>query len=410
MSDKLEWWNRHLVLIRYKTLDEITRSENYEQRPDLASFYKKTNAEDIVWDFADSGRYKCACELLGYMGHRRAVVWWGYLCLLSLYDELKQNPTPAIDIDSIGKSFEPKVPEFAKIEIPKPSPEQIEKAEKIPALIKENLQKSRSMCNPELLAEFEEYMEFFYSEFEKVHHIRPLDLVKKLQDIHKQDLKEGHIDMNSPIFKEAEKIKAQLQNVRQETLDTIHSVLPPEMPEVKLQKAKDAARSVYNWVVAPDEVNAKKCMDMGNTCPDTPAGVLSYCAFWAWGDMMPDNGKEIVVRTPPGLMSNGFSQMLLMCALYKGGTRKLKERYEEYFRLGIEVLTGKNLWDESVISGTIPHEQVISNPVSEKNKRFSPSYEQKEDIIDKESELEELERRILRSEPTKKYTRWKPGK
>ncbi|MCQ2966507.1 MAG: hypothetical protein MJ250_07220, partial [Alphaproteobacteria bacterium] len=347
MSDKLEWQNRHLALIRYTTLDEVTHEEHYEQRPDLASFYKKTNVEDIVWDFADAGRYKCACELLGYIGHRRAVVWWGYLCLLSLYEELKQNPIPVVEVDQIGKSFEPKVPDFAKVKTPKPSSEQIAKAEKVPALMKEKLEKVRKMCNPELLAEFNEYMEVFYSEFEKVHHIRPLDLIKKLQDINKQEVIGGRIDMNSPIFKEAEKIKSQLQTVRKETLDTIHAVLPPEMPEIKLKKAKEALRSVYNWVVAPDEVNAKKCMDMGNSCPDTPAGVLSYCAFWAWGDMMPGEGKKnIVVKTPPGLMSNGFSQMLLMCALQKGGTRKLKERYEEYFHLGIEVLTGKNLWDE----------------------------------------------------------------
>ena len=65
-------------------------------------------------------------------------------------------------------------------------------------------------------------------------------------------------------------------------------------------------------------------------------------------------GGEQVVRTPAGLAANGLNQVLLMCALHKGGTRKLKERYEHYFNLGVEVMIGKNNWDESVEAGKVP--------------------------------------------------------
>ncbi|MBR4126295.1 MAG: hypothetical protein IKR09_01795, partial [Alphaproteobacteria bacterium] len=93
--------------------------------------------------------------------------------------------------------------------------------------------------------------------------------------------------------------------------------------------------------------------EVGNECPDTPAGLLSLCAFWAGGNLMPEG--EQVVPTPAGLAANGISQVLLMCALHKGGTRKLKERYEHYFDLGVEVLTGENNWEESVIEGAPLH-------------------------------------------------------
>ncbi|MBO4643449.1 MAG: hypothetical protein J5716_02445, partial [Alphaproteobacteria bacterium] len=38
----------------------------------------------------------------------------------------------------------------------------------------------------------------------------------------------------------------------------------------------------------------------------------------------------------------------------------LKERYEHYFNLGVEVLTGQSNWDESVFEGEAPHETDIS--------------------------------------------------
>lgn len=111
---------------------------------------------------------------------------------------------------------------------------------------------------------------------------------------------------------------------------------------------------MYRWIVAPDEGNSKRCLDIGNECPDTPAGLLALSAFWASGTLMP--GGEQIVPTPPGLAANGLCQVLLMCALHKGGARKLKERYELYFNLGVDVLSGRDNWAESLTQGKAPHE------------------------------------------------------
>jgi hypothetical protein len=115
----------------------------------------------------------------------------------------------------------------------------------------------------------------------------------------------------------------------------------------------NALDAVYRWVVAPDGENSQKCLDVGNECPDTPAGLLSLSSFWAFGNLLPLG--EQVVPTPPGLAANGLVQTLLTCALYKGGTRKVKERYEEYFKLGVDVLTGTDNWEESLAAGIPPH-------------------------------------------------------
>ncbi|MDR2747562.1 MAG: hypothetical protein LBB77_08965, partial [Treponema sp.] len=54
----------------------------------------------------------------------------------------------------------------------------------------------------------------------------------------------------------------------------------------------------------------------------------------------------------------GLVQTLLLCGLHKGGTRKVKQRYEVYFNLGVEVLSGRDNWDESLSQGEPPHRHI----------------------------------------------------
>jgi hypothetical protein len=197
-------------------------------------------------------------------------------------------------------------------------------------------------------------VEFAFQEFKKVHGIHPIDLLKKLGERAKED--PFKVDPNSPVFKAKTELHAQLAAVQKETIDTIKSVLPPKTPEHEKKIRDNALAAVFRWVAAPDAENSQKCLNIGNECPDIPAGLLSLSAFWAYGDLMPLG--EQPVPTPPGLAANGLNQVLLLCALHKGGTRKVKERYEEYFRLGIEALTGADNWEASLAAGKAPHEEL----------------------------------------------------
>ena len=49
---------------------------------------------------------------------------------------------------------------------------------------------------------------------------------------------------------------------------------------------------------------------------------------------------------------------MLMLALAPGGEKKLKERYETYFKLGYEVAAGRNNWSKSVEEGKSPHAEL----------------------------------------------------
>ena len=360
MSDKLKWLNRHFVLLRHLLLSDAVERENYKIRPDLAElFVGETNAENMVWKFADLGRFKCACELLSYISHRRAAVWWGYNCILSLYDELGENPAADRDISEIGTSFEPTVPDFAKVEPPKMPDAEAEKALAKFHELGDALNELRPAADPEILQQVEEGIAYAFDLFKEKHGFTPMELLKMALD---KEANPQPVDENSPIFKAAEQLETQLQTVRKETIDTIKSVIPPKVPAHEKQMSDNAMQAVYRWIVSPDEVNSQKCLNIGNECPDTPAGLLALTAFWAGGNLMPEG--EQVVPTPAGLAANGLCQVLLMCALHKGGTRKLKERYEHYFDLGVSVMTGEDNWDENVRLGSAPHEEERERPVA----------------------------------------------
>jgi hypothetical protein len=83
---------------------------------------------------------------------------------------------------------------------------------------------------------------------------------------------------------------------------------------------------------------------------------------------------EQTVPTPPGLAANGLSQVLLLCALHPGGTRKLKERYLEYFKLGLGVFTGADNWEASLASGKAPHAESLSETAREAPAAFIPPF------------------------------------
>jgi hypothetical protein len=353
MSDKLDWVNKHFVVLRYISLPEVIEKENYRLRPDLAGLADGiTAAEDLAFRFAKHEKYRDACEFMAYVAHRRAGVWWVYRCLNTLIDELKENPAADRDIADIAASFTPTVPDFAKIPIPEVDPALKAQTDAALANARAKLKAARKNADPEILALLEDAVEIAFQRFKQVHGIHPIDLIKKVGARLNEDRNE--IDPASPIFKAADELKAQLQAARKETVDTIKSVFPPKVPEHEKKLRDNALAAVYRWIVVPDAENSRKCMDMGNECQDTPAGLLALSSFWAFGNLMPTG--EQVIPTPPGLAANGLCQTLLMCALHKGGTRKFKERYELYFNLGVDVLSGADNWEKSLAEGIPPHQ------------------------------------------------------
>jgi hypothetical protein len=355
MADKLDWLNKHFTVVRYTSISELQAKENYKIRPDMEGFFAGVEGtETMTYKLADAGKWKDACELMAYMVHRRAGIWWGYRCALSLMEEILLNPAGERDIATIGINMEPEVPEFAKIELPEPDPAIQAQFDALLAETRGMVKDANAQLDQNMLHYVEESVEIAFQEFKKIHGVHPIDLLKQIGAQLTQP--RYQIDPASPIIVEAAKLKAQLAAMQKDTVATIKSVLPPKVPAHQKKLSDNALSAVYCWVAAPNEENSRHCLDVGNECPDQPGGLLSLSAFWAFGNLMP--AGEQVIPTPPGLASNGLVQTLLLCALAPGGVRKVKERYAEYFRLGVEVLTGADNWDFSLVESKMPHEQI----------------------------------------------------
>jgi hypothetical protein len=351
MADKLDWLGKHLILLRHLTVADAVKEENYKIRPDLEpDFTGVSAAEEMVFKLAKAEKHKDACELLAYVAHRRAGIWWGYRCVHNLMDELQENPPEDRDIADIGTDFEVKVPDFAKVRLP--DPPDTAPMDAVLADLKEKTKAMRSKADPQVMKMVDDAVAVAFGEFKKVHGVHPVELVQQLCARLAED--PLPVDPASPAFVAQAELRAKLLALQKETVDTIKSVLPPKVPEHEKKLRDNVLNAVYRWIAVPDEVNSKMCLDIGNECPDTPAGLLSLSAFWAFGNLMP--GGEQTIATPPGLAANGLCQVLLLCALHKGGTRKVKERYEQYFNLGVDVLSGRDNWEESLADGKAPHE------------------------------------------------------
>jgi hypothetical protein len=351
MADKLDWLGKHLILLRYLTVAEAVEKEGFKIRPDLEpDFAGVSAAEEIAFKLAKAAKYKEACEFLPYVAHRRAGVWWVYRCVLSLLEELEANPAEDRDIADIATSFEPEIPDFAKVPLPKPV--DMGPMDATLADLKAKTAEMRKLADPKVMKMVDDGIAVAFAEFKKANGIHPVELVKKLSSRLAQD--PYPIDPASPVFAARAELHAKLHALRDETVAAIKSVLPPKVPAHEKKLRDNAMNAVYRWIAVPDEVNSKICLDVGNECAGTPAGLLSLSAFWAFGNLMP--GGEMTVPTPPGLAANGLCQVLLLCALHKGGTRKIPERYELYFNLGVDVFSGKDNWEDSLAAGKAPHE------------------------------------------------------
>lgn len=112
MPDNLKWLNRHTVLLEHPLVEEVVRQENLQLSTPLQRMAQQhENAEDFLAALEQEQNYKDACTFLAYDLHRRAAVWWGYLCVLDLLDELKQAPAKSVDIADIAKPRTLKVPD-----------------------------------------------------------------------------------------------------------------------------------------------------------------------------------------------------------------------------------------------------------------------------------------------------------
>lgn len=403
MSDKLDWLNQHFVLFHHKKVQEVVEQENYKLPFELKELAKKYPiAEDFVKELHSQKQYKLASEFLAYNLHQRALDWWGYCVVLSLMKELQDSPSKPRDIADIGKPKTFDIPDWAKMPEDHEKPFDEKFAEELAKLEgqKQEAEKKAMECldmaGPEAKELFLAAKKIVWDAFKKECGYDPEEFVQKsIDDAIK--LSKTHVDFDetkTPIYKSSEELKAKIEKIRQETIDTIKKAVPQKSTEeLKTQKAS-AMDAAYSFIVAPNDANAKRCLAIGNTCPDIPEGLLCLICFWSFGNLTPDT--EQVVKTPAGLASNGLNSLLLMCSLADGGTRQFDERVKLYFNIGLEIGFGINSFSDFLKNSEMPH-HLLSAPDS------FDGYIGRE----QSSEKSKTEEKIVKTKTTTEYVRFK---
>jgi hypothetical protein len=374
MADKLDWLGRHFVFIRHLTLADVVSGEGYQIPPELEDLFEGVSGTtEMVFKLADAGKHKNACELMAYIAHRRAAVWWGCRCVCSINEELRLKPPEEFDFENPPKP--PPPPSYFNIEVPAPDPALTAAMDAAVAGAKGAAAESAALANPAMKAYVAGGVEQAFRAFEAANGVHPMALLKQLGERMKQD--PYAIDPDSPIFRMERELKEKLEGQRERIIAEIkaaHAAAGIDSPlnknpklEAHKKKLKDnALEAARRWVAAPNAENAQKCLDAGNQCSGEPAGLLSLSAFWAFGNLAPQ--LEQVIPTPPGLAANGLDKALLLCAVQQGGTRKIAERFEHYFNLGVEVLSGKDNWEDSLVSDRPLQEEPPAGPAPEPGK------------------------------------------
>lgn len=400
MSDNLEWMNRHAILLREPQWQGIAARENYRIRADLRPLFDAhADSLELLDAMAAKGLHREGCEFIARMTHRRAAVWWGYVCLLDLFAERTAVASGAVKPASPTAEFEPLLADFAKLtgvklpEVGSLAPDKIDGLGKAPdvdmrkllafpeqppqdrsalkaatAVLKAKSDKLRAFVPPDVRAAYGESFAKAEAMTRSQHGFglqEHLDTALAAVDGGRVTYKVDRF--SHPTRQALFKLPGMLENQRKETIKGVKEMFPdkyPATPEAALLLKRDArARSdeavqaVWRWVVSPDERNTTLAMAAGNAVPGTPEGMLAYVAAWSFGDLAPEG--KMTVPVPPELPGTGLVGALLMMALAEGGHRKPMERYETYFKFGMDVVFGKNLWPDAVSEAQPPHRKMM---------------------------------------------------
>ena len=388
--------NRHAVLLREPQWANIAARENYKIRPDLKPLFDAhPDSLELLDAMAAEGLHREGCEFIARMTHRRAAVWWGYCCLLDLFEERKAVESGAAkrEPDEIELMVKEAAEQFGIKMPPKPKGlEDIDNFCKMPDVDCEKMlvnyqppPQDRSAIDAAAAAvraktaQLESLVpppirDLYAASHRKGEAMAAATLGQTPADALDEAIKNlafGPVTckldrLNSPNVQKVLRIMDILETKRQGIIAQMKAAFSekyPATPEAKLlleadvkARSDNAVQAVWRWIVSPDERNTALAMEAGNDSAGTPEGLLAFTAAWSFGDLAPE-GKT-TVPVPPELPGTGLNSALLMMALDQGGHLKMPERYERYFNMGMDVVFGKNLWPDAVGEELSPHAEL----------------------------------------------------
>ncbi|MCP3965307.1 MAG: hypothetical protein GY750_06290 [Lentisphaerae bacterium] len=376
---------RPLIMLDFKTPQEAIEKNAYEPDDDVAPLIKDNmTSEQLIGFLKSKGMIKEACDFMANCVNRRVGVWWAYSCIKAvnkeIEEEFKKNPLSFEEKQK--KDAEKKIAEWSDTsELKAIEDEFMAKGDKIKKdigsiagpkitdpsnpmrsaqrLINEQTQNNSidfslneidsvvSKMDPKKVSEARNIMERAFARYETKHGINPLKAVE--QEITKAVAPDPIPEDTSLRDKYYGIIKQRVEAVEQHINQEMGKHFPLKIPGLpkppEKSKIDDALFAVKRWILTPTDENGLIAMNSHKPALQEPEGICALAAYWSCSNLTPGEKSQVV--PPPGLYSNGIKTSVYMCAMKKGGSKTYDERYDEYFDIGIECVTGVRTWDKA---------------------------------------------------------------
>ncbi|MCP3968495.1 MAG: hypothetical protein GY750_14195 [Lentisphaerae bacterium] len=377
-------FEKPLIMSNYETVQETIDKNAYVPDDDVrALIHDQMASEKLIFLLRSMGMTKEACDYMSYCMNRRVGVWWGYSCVeainTEIEEQLKKSPLSfreqqkeevkkkinalkdKSELDSILGEHNAKCDEFLGAMKKLSGPEITDKTDPLYEsqskileaanrdnldFAAEELQNAMGNMPPKQLSKAKQLVEKAFSIYEEQHGIHPMKQLEKeiMQSVAPEPIPED----TSIRDKYFGTIKQRCQEVKDYVNETINKHFPLKLPGLPKKPSKEAAGDAFfaakRWILTPTNENGQKAFWLGKNIPNLPEGLCALTAFWSSSDLVPEQKEQI--PPPPGLASNGIKNVIFMCAMKKGGSQTYDERYEQYFNLGIECMTGIQTWDK----------------------------------------------------------------
>ncbi|QSH40747.1 hypothetical protein P0136_11660 [Lentisphaerota bacterium ZTH] len=378
-------FDRPLIMLDFDTPQKAISKNAYEPDDDVeALITNNMTSEQLILVLREKNMLKEACDFIAHCVNRRVGVWWAYSCVEAINKEVeeenKKNPltfeekvkkevkgkiagwTDKTEIEALKKQYNGKIDKFKQNlnrldgpEIKDPD----DPLKELQELLKnknsdKHLENANhefanflSSVDPGQLHIAQRILDKAYANYEAKHGINPMEEIR--QKVRKAILPEK-IPEDSTIRDQVYgKVEERIKDIRQYIQSTMNKHFPlkiPGLPKTKRSKSKiDAALyAVKRWILTPTDENGKIALDSHKAAFQQPEGLCALAAYWSCANLTPGEKTQLV--SPPGLYSSGIKNTIFMCAMKKGGSKKYEERYEEYFNIGIDCISGVKTWDK----------------------------------------------------------------
>ncbi|QSH41196.1 hypothetical protein P0136_09295 [Lentisphaerota bacterium ZTH] len=377
-------FNKPLIMLNWKSPVEAMLNNAYEPDPEVAAMISDNmTSEQLISLLSCKGMLKEACDYIAFAINRRVGTWWAYSCVKAVNKEIKEQkekcPLTFEELQkkeikerlsewkdktimnslkdtyrSSGDKTAAKMEKLAGPDIDDPEDPLAKLQTEYKSVLEENslgfaIEEINAAINsfpPEEVKLANEIVEKNLADREKISGIHPLEAIKKeiIASIAPETATEDSTLRDQYYGMVKEKIARAKQfadKKMKEHFPLKLSGLPKNLP---LERTDEILFAVKRWILTPTDENGKIALGLANKAGSGPEKLCALTAYWSSSDLTPDQKNH--VAPPPGLASNGIMNTIFMCALKKGGSKSYDERYEEYFRLGIECLAGICTWDK----------------------------------------------------------------